>query len=87
MLAGAYRYTKPAALTAAKQSSTTGTNQDGSAVCANDSTDLAIVGELARIADELHVLNRNLSARRRDDMETAGLAQIIAENGSSRARR
>lgn len=86
MLAGAYRYTKPAKPTFSQDSGEAGTNRDGNAVRANDSTDLVtLADELARIADELHVLNRNLSVTRHDGEETVGFARIFIENGNSRA--
>ena len=79
MLAGTrHESMEPAALTAAKQSSATGANEDGSAVCVHDSAALAtIADELTRIADELHTLNRNLCVTRCDGMETIGLAQLL----------
>lgn len=65
-----------------------GTSQDGNAVCAHDITVLAtIAAELARIADELHQLNRSLTITRCDGMEIIGLAQLIAETGNGRVVR
>lgn len=75
---------KPDMLTAAKQTSTSGMNQDGNAAYVEDST---VVDELARIADELHMLNRKLTITRQDGMEIVGLAQLIAEIGNGRASR
>ena len=79
---------KPDVLTAAKQTSTSGMNQDGSAACGNDSTDLAtIAAALTSIADELHQLNRSLTLTRHDGMEVIGLAQLIAKIGNGRVVR
>lgn len=76
--------TKPAALTVCRPDSATDVNQDGNAVHVEDST---VSAELARVADELHQLNRNLSVARHDGMEVIGLAQLIAEMGNGRVVR
>ena len=68
--------TKPAALTAAKQTGATGTNQDGNAAHVEDST---IAAALNRIADELHELNGSLTLTRNDGTVTVTLAQLLAE--------
>jgi len=79
---------EPAALTAAKQSSATSPNEDGNAVCAHDSSALAtIADELARVADELHTLNRNLCVTRCDGTEIIGLAQMLFWSLNDRVRR
>lgn len=76
---------EPAALRAAKQSSATSPCEDGSAVCAHDSAALVtIADELARVADELHTLNRNLSVTRHDGTEIIGLAQMLFWNHNDR---
>ena len=80
--------TKPAALTVCRPDSATDVNEDGNAAYVHDSTDLAtIAAELARVADELHQLNRSLTITRCDGMEIIGLAQLIAENGNGRVVR
>lgn len=78
---------KPDVLTAAKQTSTSGMNQDGNAVCMHNSTDLAtiaaaltsIADELTRVADASITLTHFLSVTRRDGTDCAGLARIIYE--------
>lgn len=76
--------TKPAALHPAKNDSATDVNQDGNAAHTENST---IAAELARIADELHQLNRSLTITRCDGMEVIGLARLIAEMGNGRVVR
>jgi len=76
--------TKPAALTVCRPDSATDVNEDGNAAHTENST---VAAELARIADELHQLNRNLSVARHDDMEVVGLARLIAEMGNGRVVR
>lgn len=76
--------TKPAKPTFSQDSGKAGTNQDGNAAHVENST---VANELARIADELHQLNRSLTITRRDGTEVVGLARLIAENGNGRVRR
>lgn len=75
----------PAKPTFSQDSGKAGTSRDGNA--AHTHEDITVASELARIADELHALNRHLTITRKDGAVAVQLAHLIAEIGNGRVRR